>query len=244
MQHDPYPSHGPFCWCGCRRWISSQRQPSMTKLQLEVGQVYDSKLAGFISLFLIYLMSCRFILHLVLHNFHSFGTLPWFACFRGLVAQVCVGFPRFFTCSGWTWRKPPGAMPNGCKQEAYRAYMRGKLLSSDIIVTALDHGWTCLPGRINLSQGNFARLEVWVPTVGSPRTTLCSQVLLILLILFILFGLKSRGFEVNNPWVLLRGPWRSSPSRTPKSVARILRATRNGMARILRRQRAMPIFMA
>ena len=187
VQHDPYPSHGPFC-CGCRRWISSQRQPSMTKLQLEVGQVYDSKLTGFISLFLIYLMS----IHLTscFTQFPQFWHLTLVCLLQGPRGASLCGFPAFLHLFRMNMKEAARGNAQRMQAGSLQGLLRGKLLSSDIIVTALDQ--TCLPGRINLSQGNFARLEVWVPTVGSPRTTLCCQVLFILLILFILFGQISR----------------------------------------------------
>lgn len=61
----------------------------MTKLQLEVGQVYDSKLTGFISLFLIYLMSIHLTSCFTQFSYISVVLAPYL----GLLA------------SGASWRK-------------------------------------------------------------------------------------------------------------------------------------------
>lgn len=141
------------CWCsmththlivlsvGFRRWISSQRQPSMTKLQLELGQVYYCR-TSFILLLLVYLMS--------IHLTSCFSKFPQFwhrtlGLLQGPRGASLCAFLFFNTCSGWTWRRLPGAMPKGCKQETY---MLGELLSSDSDSIGFHNAWTCLTGRV------------------------------------------------------------------------------------------------
>ena len=172
-----------------------------------------------------------------IHLTSCFSKFPQFwhrtlVCFRGLVAQVSV---RFFS-STLVQDEHEGGCQGQCPKDASR---KPTCLESFFPVTATALGFIMLERAwLVASQGNFTRLEVWVPTVGSPRTKLsklCCQVPFS--VFFNLFHSFRPNLAENSrafPSQRSPGPWRSSPSRMPKSVARILMATRNGMATLRR----------